>query len=206
MHYVMLALVPQSVSAGAVAGFLDDLMAPFDENQEVPVQLVPAEPWMDRLLRDFGLSVDPGHPDYLREYVAAHNKRASTAYTMAENPTEFLTLVDGALHTWTKWNPQGKWDWWVVGGRWTGVLNEAAVPDDIHTNSLPVPDILAKGWLPHTILTPAGQWAEHQFSFSVSTSGAFQGEYEADETWRERATRILENHRDCIGIVVDYHS
>lgn len=206
MHYVMLALVPQHIKE--VGAFLDGMLAPFDENKEVPLQLVPADPWLDHHLRSEGaLTVARDDPRYLEEYARVVNARAVEAgCTLESDPTEFMAFQDGKLLQWTTHNPDGKWDWWVVGGRWTGVFNKDASPDDVATNSLPVPDIIARGWIPHSLLTPSGQWSEHKFELSISTAGVFEGEREPEDEWKTRCSAILEGHRDCIGVIVDYHS
>lgn len=34
-------------------------------------------------------------------------------------------------YTWSTYNPDSKWDWWVIGGRWTGYFRLKAVTDDV---------------------------------------------------------------------------
>lgn len=190
MHYVLLALVPNHVAK--VDDYLTELLSPFDEQAEAALYQRETTPFMDAWHRREGrLTTLPGEAGYLEAYAAAAN-------SMNEDGLEGrLEVIDGALYEWTTSNPQGKWDWWVVGGRWTGAFDEAAVPGDIESNSLPVPEIIERGWHPHALLTPTGKWDEHLW---------YGASPEPLGDWKTRCAATLEAHRDCAGVIVDYHS
>lgn len=59
------------------------------------------------------------------------------------------------------YNPDSKWDWYVIGGRWDGWINDRetsseAVSDNIATTEA----VLERNRIPHAIITPDGQWHE----------------------------------------------
>lgn len=65
------------------------------------------------------------------------------------------------------YNPDAKWDWYEIGGRWDGFLtNNAATAHSL----LRSPKL--KDFLPHDFLTPDGKW--HEKATFVST-GWLQG-------------------------------
>lgn len=45
---------------------------------------------------------------------------AEEYYGISEDEERPADAIDGHIYRWT--NPNKKWDWWVVGGRWSGVL------------------------------------------------------------------------------------
>lgn len=45
---------------------------------------------------------------------------AQEYYGISEDEERPADAIDGHIYQWT--NPNKKWDWWVVGGRWSGVL------------------------------------------------------------------------------------
>lgn len=97
---------------------LEALLAPFDENLEVT-------PW-----RDFEDGAPSGHwaVESLRKHEGLNPDDATLAWTevaAAHNrryPDESPLLVDddGRAYSMSTRNPQAKWDYWRVGGRWGG--------------------------------------------------------------------------------------
>lgn len=122
-----------------------------------------------------------------------------------------------------------KWDWYVVGGRWRGLLDakigghgERSGYDfekDLHDCSFGrfkrpyddgkfdvarVRDIesLDTYWF-HDMLTPDGVW--HNSEFYVPEG--INGKYFFQNTWFNDGMleKIKERYPDCLAIVVDYH-
>ena len=59
------------------------------------------------------------------------------------------------------YNPDSKWDWYVIGGRWDGWIQEKdANGESVADNMAPIEVALARGIIPHAIITPDGQWHE----------------------------------------------
>ena len=83
---------------------IDELLAPYDENLEVEAYV--------RYTRQE--AIDTARQ---REY----NKNKSDDECWAIMADGERTDEDGNILT--TYNPQSKWDWWEVGGRWSGMLN-----------------------------------------------------------------------------------
>ena len=97
---------------------LDEALAPFDENKRVPPYKEyekggPTKFWAAPSLESEGkIKIDN---DLTWEQVAeAYN-------TEGMNEEEVLHVDDdGHAYTLNTYNPKSKWDWWSIGGRWTG--------------------------------------------------------------------------------------
>jgi hypothetical protein len=87
----------------AVCAALD----PFDENREVDA-----------------------HLEITAAEIAQHAEfQKFWAKLQAENPQQSFAQavqgwwggqLDSQGNLWSTWNPDGRWDWWVIGGRWAG--------------------------------------------------------------------------------------
>ena len=108
---------------------------------------------------------------------------------MAEDAEE--TDSDGNIYS--IYNPDARWDWWEIGGRWPGLLkvgNErvsSARVRDIDFDSAP--------FATFAVLTPDGEWEEQ------SEIGGLDPNW--DKSYRERF--IDTAHPDMILTIVDCH-
>ncbi len=118
-------------------------------------------------------------------------------------------------------NP-GKWDWWVIGGRWDGVIQgddrnqhsggdwyRYALSEEARQlgNNVRSADSLKrvmhrdpKRFVPFAILTPDAEWNE---------SRTWNGhDFVERETWTEDALELIAKHSDPDHwvVAVDYHS
>ena len=91
-------------------------------------------------------------------------------------------------------NPKGYWDWYVIGGRWNGVLlgditfnKDGTVYDNCILCAKLVLDNIE---LPNAIVTPDGEW----HNFQPTLSG-----------WAEYVRRILWHHAEHYAVAVDCH-
>lgn len=109
-------------------------------------------------------------------------------------------------------NPDGRWDWYEIGGRWDGFIHGKSLKSVRHKkgdlNLLGVSDLLAapdfKDRLPHDVLTPTGEWVTR--SEIVNTfSGWYCKEY-PEATWYARVLRILQTFRGHRVVSVDVHT
>jgi hypothetical protein len=110
---------------------VEEQLAPYDENKEVPVYK--AEPVSEQDKRDFlRLYTTPSSQDK-RDYAiltreeADYNKSLSfeelyRKYGEEWNGNQWQKDENGIWHLYTTLNPKAKWDWWQIGGRWTGLL------------------------------------------------------------------------------------
>lgn len=113
-HYVVHVLVPSDISETGpeLNSYLDGVLARYDENRAV-------EPYIDEL--------------YTPEKIAeARASKYANGIRHLPDP-EFLLKWTGrkvtpdpegnGYHTWTTYNTDSKWDWWCIGGRWSGYFD-----------------------------------------------------------------------------------
>lgn len=104
---------------GAAEAALAGTLAPFDENTEVtPYRSYedggPEDYWFVRSLREeAGLNPDDATLTWA-QVAEAYNKHYS------EDGETLLTDESGRAYTMSTYNPESKWDWWQIGGRWGG--------------------------------------------------------------------------------------
>ena len=107
-HYTVLVAVDPSDPKRCD---LETALAPFDENTEV-------EPY-----RDYATGEPAGHwswektPDSPADPTWAQVTEAHNA-KYADDP--LYVDDDGRAYTMSTYSPDSRWDWWQVGGRWTG--------------------------------------------------------------------------------------
>lgn len=106
-------------------------------------------------------------------------------------------------------NPQGRWDWYVIGGRFDGYIVGTGSDNDAYVDRPDENTLLAarlveaehlRGHLPYALLTPHGEWFEGE---TVMTK---PGDSRRDNaTWYEQVREILNGHLDCRVVCVDAH-
>jgi len=112
------------------------------------------------------------------------------------------------------YNPDSKWDWYRIGGRWDGVVsksgkeqpsedggfNFADVHELIDNNSCLVRELPAKS-VPFAIVTPDGTWHEKG---EMGWWGMTKNEKE-EQKWEAEVAGILTDHKDDLIVGVDCH-
>jgi hypothetical protein len=144
--------------------------------------------------------------------------KATKTHPRRNDPEPDCESCNGTGKHMTTYNPKSKWDWWVVGGRWDGYVQdrEAERRDDtgfnfgdehhqIVNNEMPA-DKLAfqiektKDFgPPYAIVTPDGEW------HSRGEMGGFGMSSDEDDDWPARAVALLNQHHDCVAIGCDLH-
>jgi hypothetical protein len=95
----------------------EKMLVPYDENTEVePYRKYddaerPQGHWMFKTLNEDGLADDADWP----AFVAAYNAR----YDDESDPTLYDAEKD-RVYSMSTYNPLSRWDWYQLGGRWTG--------------------------------------------------------------------------------------
>lgn len=109
-------------------------------------------------------------------------------------------------------NPDGMWDWYIIGGRWDGYIHGKQAHHDAHDetiaidNTLPVKqleeldDALLQLRLPAVILTPDGDWKDQICLFSF-----LQGEEEIISDKLAELRKSLAEYPDHYIVCVDIH-
>lgn len=107
---------------------IEDQLAPYNENTETE----PYKDYIDASVEEWPLSfVAKEAPD-----LDLTNATAVAAWLTARwGPDETYAADDQGIYTMSTYNPQSKWDYWRIGGRWAGRLLLKA-PDQQRTPEL----------------------------------------------------------------------
>lgn len=108
------------------------------------------------------------------------------------------------------YNPESKWDWYRVGGRWDGYLTGESKRSDggynfhghdgLNGNVAPVSYVLAEKKVPWAILTPDGEWHEKgKMGWWATSTGKKKG-------WPQAVSNILAPYADThVVVAIDCH-
>ena len=106
-------------------------------------------------------------------------------------------------------NPDGKWDWYEIGGRWDGFIKGRKRPstDTIRNNIIRASTLLksqnfAKR-IPAGIVTPTGQWVER--TLLITTSSGWYLRETPEDVWCNQVRRILKAFPTHRVVGVDIH-
>ncbi len=104
------------------------------------------------------------------------------------------------LFAMTTWNPDGKWDWYEIGGRWRGRLRGNVAGAKTLLNNPRLRELL-----PFSLLTPDGCWHERE-TFTAKGWMKWHVERKADGTWLKEVRTALERYPNHRVVCVDIHS
>jgi hypothetical protein len=166
-HFTVAIIVPSNELVNLQA-FIAGQMAPFDENTEVEsyvsYSVEQAKTDIARDISRFERIIDRQDANYNLEKCQEHLQklRATTPEEKYREHIQFHEHFNGNGEPTSTYNPDSKWDWFVIGGRWDGWVNDRetskeAVIDNIATTET----ALERNKVPHAIITPDGQWHEH---------------------------------------------
>lgn len=104
-------------------------------------------------------------------------------------------LVDEDGNIITTYNPDSKWDWYEIGGRWSGTIgsrNEMKV-SDVNVDEISTP---------YAFVTPSGEWVERG---SMGWWGLSSGDMDKDE-WDDKVRDYMKSLDENIVLTqVDCH-
>jgi len=90
------------------------------------------------------------------------------------------------------YNPNSKWDWWVIGGRWD---------DGEERNVTTVDEILENGICPFAVVLPDGTWHERgQMGWWACVSNE-----KADVCWESEFRELIESYKGHTAVTCDLH-
>lgn len=174
-------------------------LAPFDEGREVPRHKIRLERSGIRTMAEFyDLPEDDLPP-------------------LAKKLPDWLGAEGGVdnlgLFYWSQWNPDGKWDWYLIGGRWDGRIlgrpsrHDPYDEDRAHHNVLTTDELLkAKDLanrLPAAIVTPVSEWLEQETYIRLSDRFGFYRR--EDDEWLKRVQTVLQTYARYRVVGVDIH-
>ena len=197
-HFTAVVLVdPRFRTSKEIGEEAERLLAPFNENTRVP--------------------------PYEEECYCVRNRRdaeaGKAARLAAGSPAEDAESGDGKGEEETcgecegrgvissTYNPNSKWDWYRVGGRWDGSILEhlptdlaAArnLTDAVSRNSARAGDLLP-GSVSYAIITPDGEW------IARGKMGWFGMSRDEKDDWDENSTQIFRAYPDHTAVLYDLH-
>jgi hypothetical protein len=117
------------------------------------------------------------------------------------------------LFYWTRFNPDGRWDWYVIGGRWDGYIHGQQTNHDPFDENLALHNVVTTeellatkltDRLPHGVVTPTGQWIA--CSEVIHNSHGFYFREVKTDTWQRQVRRVLKAFPRHRVVCVDVHS
>lgn len=155
--------------------------------------------------------------EYIRKFMD-YADQVETNHPMHNKPDTKCDECNGTGYYRSTYNPNSKWDWWVVGGRWDGVIRNSIrddgnggfnVEDEHHQlryNTIDCKSFLENvkkdsGQYPFAIITPNGEWCEKaKMGYWATTRND-----KNIDIWHETVNEILEKHGSCIAVGCDLH-
>jgi hypothetical protein len=151
---------------------------------------------------------------FIEDFRAAHEVAelaAARAHPMFERPAPNCDECSGGGTRLSTYNPKSKWDWWVIGGRWDGIVvhgapregeNSRESEEQLDHNAARVSE-LKESILEyvHAIITPDGAWHEQG---RMGWWGMVMDE-KPENVWRNEAATILLTHRGALAVGCDLH-
>ena len=139
-------------------------------------------------------------------------KEVSKKHPMFEKPDPNCEECKGSGTYKSTYNPDSKWDWYSLGGRWNGVIKKQPRNDEkgfnfndefrqLPENMQPVTQILKDEIVPSAILTPDGDWHEQgkMIWFGMSVNDLDQ------DVWKKQCFKAYETYKDHVGVGLDCH-
>jgi len=150
--------------------------------------------------------------DHVAEYKRIE-KEATESHPLFDKPDPECEDCNGTGMEKSTYNPESKWDWWVVGGRWNGAItsdpknsedgfNFGHEYHNLESNTIKVAELpkpIPRDIIPFAIITPDGSWNEK------GKMGWWGVVTDKQDDWVEVARQILEEHRNCIAVGCDLH-
>jgi hypothetical protein len=203
-HFTVGIIVPQGVND--VESFIANLMEPyFEHDYAAPyVCYSPEQAAADLAsnIHRLELIIERNEPFYdiakCRDILA--RLRTATPEQRYQEAVDFVEDFDESGRPISTYNPDSKWDWYVIGGRWDGWINDKeASQESVIDNSATTEQAIARDKIPHAIITPDGQWLER------GQMGWFANLITENEYWDSDGKAILARYPGHRIVIVDAH-
>ena len=167
---------------------IEELLAPYDENISVEPYI-----WMDR-----------------EEAITFARKRYGIEDATDEECWQMIAegrMTDEEGNIYSTYNPNSKWDWWEVGGRWSNMLTskDGEAVDSIRVGDLSISfGCKEDKFSTYAVVTPDGKW------HAPGEVGWFGASSESEEELRDWQAHYRERFldtadKDWILTICDCH-
>jgi hypothetical protein len=204
-HFTVAIIIPPNEAAPAER-FVEQQMQPYDEGIEVaPYVCYSTEQ----------AAADIADTIHRLELIISRDEKGCNLDKCRENldelrrksPEEAYRECCGHCDTFnaqgepiSRYNPASKWDWYTIGGRWSGWINDIETKRSgfIHNTATTEQAIIRKK-VPHAIVTPDGFWHERGRMgwWAVLTT--------ENEDWDADALRLFARYPDHKVVIIDAH-
>lgn len=201
MHYSHIVALPGDIDSDKLETVLYELMYRFDENRRVD--------WH----RDTSPYAEPRDVQIAKAKASERFAEWGTHLTDDEIATEWNGSQRFDTDGWplTNGNPYGHWDWWVIGGRWSGewtLRNGNPVDGPVRLSDL-MPESIRP---PYSWIDLDGQWHTRWIGPTVAeATDELPSDYASWEVPVEQSTAeflswIATLPKDAWLVHIDYHS
>ena len=230
-HFLLGVVLPKEVEPTRAEHYIDNVMEPYDEGCEVEEyeRDCGCGDWTANRLADqlatkrTGLTWDGLREEFNRRPMAERSDQAwqdfrrplmeATEAARAEldaKPDPDCGDCHGSGHYASTYNPDSKWDWYRIGGRWDGEIagkpaesadggfNFSPQHERLENNLTTVKDMVT---VPFAFLTPDGEWHEQgQMGWwDVVHDG------KPEDAWAKEVEQIKATYGDHYIVGVDCH-
>jgi hypothetical protein len=164
-HFTVGIIVPQGVNdvEGFIAGLMDPYYEHSDDEPYVCYSLEQAAAEIQRDINRLERIIERQDPEYdadkCRDLLA--KLRSTTPEAKYAEYIQFHQTFDRQGRPISTYNPDSKWDWYSIGGRWDGWINDKETSSEsIADNTATTEHAIAREKIPHAIVTPDGEWLE----------------------------------------------
>lgn len=239
-HFLTLVILPEGTGMDSVHTAVDNLMTRYDETRQV--ETYQRQCWCVGLKarKEVQAEVENTYPiEELRTTFAqlpneectqerwlamveprvAMEKELFERHPLKDMPSDKCANCDGVGAYFSETNPEGKWDWCVIGGRWDGWIfgpdQERAsrdakgfnFGDEHHTvenNTRPVHDIPIDDphYVPFAVVTPDGEWHEA----GTMNMWAIVTDAISPDEWHKQVKDVLAQYPNNLAVAVDCHT
>ncbi len=203
-HFTVGIIVPQGVShvEAFIAGQMDPYYEHGDAEPYVCYSVEQAAADIASAIHRLELIISRGEPLYdiakCRENLEQLRRMTpEQKYADRIKHHEYFNECGEPIST---YNPDSKWDWYVIGGRWDGWVNGKETSAESSTDNTATTDqVIARGKIPHAIITPDGRWHER------GQMGWWATLITENENWQQDAKAILARYPGHRLVIVDAH-
>jgi hypothetical protein len=204
-HYTVGIIVPDD-KLPHLQVFISEQMEPYDESitvePYVSYSIEKAKAELERDIHRLERIIERQDPEYdmdkCRQILAGlRNKTPEERYLEYAQHHEHINAQGEPLST---YNPDSKWDWWVIGGRWDGwITGKESSLEAVEDNIATTEEAIGRNIIPHAIITPDGQWHEH------GQLGWWAILITENENWDAQAKEILSSYPGHHLLILDAH-
>jgi hypothetical protein len=203
-HFTVGIILPHGVNDAE--GFIAEVMEPYFEHSDtepyVCYTLEQAAADLASTINRLELIISRNEPHYDIEKCRQQldQLRAMTPQQKYDEYLRYHEQFNERGQPVSTYNPDSKWDWFVIGGRWDGWINDLDTSRESFADNTALTDeAIAREKIPHAIITPDGQWHER------GQMGWWAMLLTENENWEQEARALLASYPGHRVTIVDAH-